>query len=111
MLQIYSQYDNHSEAFIVGDMEGLMTLRNALNDIIWRLKDDTSSLQECSDGEAYSLIISKKTSEQLHEKEIRLPYTSHTERYTNCGNSVHNLIKDLPEYKSLLKGNESPRIQ
>lgn len=66
ILNIYGQYDNHTEAKIVGNREGLESLHRA---ILRALASDASSTSEereplfASDGEGYEVIV-KMNNEQ-----------------------------------------------
>ncbi len=59
ILNIYGQYDNHTEAKIVGNRTGLLELRDVINKA---LKDGTAISGNddplfASDGEGYEIIV------------------------------------------------------
>jgi len=61
-LHIYSQYQQHDDAVIIGTREALEALQKALNQLIssGKSEKDVKVEFECHDGESYDLFIQMK---------------------------------------------------
>ncbi len=71
-LHIYPQYAWHSEAFIVGNKEALIHLRDALNEAI--NKGLSKTIFFAADGEGYDVhVLEESRTERWNE--LREPYT------------------------------------
>lgn len=72
ILHLFSQLYCHSDAWVVGTMDGLIKLRDALTRVI-----DTGEPQVAhtytSDGEGYCALVIPLTGQQMYD--MALPYT------------------------------------
>jgi len=92
ILQIYAQEFEHQDAYIVGNKEALLKLRNAIDEAI--ATEESSIELFCADGEGYNLIILNKNKLM----DLMLPYNnSHLNSWN--GKSPYDLCKN---YKKLI---------
>ena len=89
ILNIYGQYYWHTEARIVGNQEGLLELRDAIDKAIKTSKSCTSNDEPlfASDGEGYEIIV------ECHNDEWGLK---------GGNDSFWNKEESSPEYTGLL---------
>jgi hypothetical protein len=94
ILNIYGQYDNHTEAKIIGNRAGLEALSQAIHDALRigrgttdSFKDDNNFLM-ASDGEGYEVII------EMHND--TWGWVKGTEKPDP--NSYWNKVKSYPQY-------------
>ncbi len=79
-LHIYSQQSPHSEAYIVGDVESLTSLRDAIDRTIVNKYGSTGTVYS-QDGEGYNIIIINSTRQDLmlpySDSDLRVEYGVH----------------------------------
>ena len=104
VLHIYGQDHEHDDAFIVGDIEALADLRDALTKIVDGGRASSSSQPYASDGEGYGVIIVRSVGDEMLDLEDQ--YTDGAE-WRNRGNKKqpHELLTES-QYLSLRKYNE-----
>lgn len=76
ILQLYAQEAWHMEAFIVGNKEGLLALRNAIDEALQSEKKQSVAHVSPTDLEGYEahvIFVGDDEEEQLHR--LQLPYT------------------------------------
>lgn len=74
ILHIYSQYQQHDDAKIIGTRESLEALQKALNQLIssGKSEKEVEVVFECQDGESYKLLLQMKS----NLEDNNLPYDS-----------------------------------
>jgi hypothetical protein len=73
-IHIYGQAYNHSDAFIIGNEEGLIALADALDMVSAHWNDDTIAVNAFAcDGEGYKIIIKRTDDKEMEQ--LELPYT------------------------------------
>ena len=70
-VHIYGQYSWHEEAYIVGNVEGLIALRDAINSSIGQGQAKTEVMT--GDGEGYDVHVIQVDS-KLIDSRLQLPY-------------------------------------
>jgi hypothetical protein len=93
ILQIYGQVEQHHEAFIVGNKEGLIMLREAIDKA---LNEQVSFATEyVVDGEGYDIIVINRNEHWQDEpwQSLRLPYTADYYHYA-IHRHPHELMTD-----------------
>ena len=70
-LHIYQQYQWHDSPRIIGNLQGLRALRDAIDACI--TEREFSTLVFCEDGESYAIEVVWATEEELEK--TRLPYS------------------------------------
>lgn len=73
VLHIYAQYEQHDDAWIVGDLVALTALRDALTRAI-ETNLPSSAKSFCRDGEGFNTVIIP--SDEARMKGMRWPYTA-----------------------------------
>lgn len=73
LLHIYSQYIAHTEAWVVGNREGLISLRNAIDAAL--NQGSASTEVTAADNESYKVIVIEAALSEIESKDINLPYT------------------------------------
>ena len=72
-IHIYAQAWNHSDAFIVGNKEGLIALADALDMVSAHWNDDIIGVDVfANNGEGYKIIIKRTSDEDMQQ--LKLPY-------------------------------------
>ncbi|MCM3442684.1 hypothetical protein AB3Z07_02765 [Metabacillus halosaccharovorans] len=80
VLHIYAQDAWHQEAYIVGNKEGLLELRNAIDEAL-KSKEAVANVFP-TDGEgydAYVLLVDENEEDKFHS--LKLPYTGKNMRF------------------------------
>lgn len=74
LLQIYAQSNEHGDAWIIGDAEGLTALRDAINTAL----SEGSAVTTCgtSDEEGFMTFVAKSDLNTVREEDVLLPYTN-----------------------------------
>lgn len=76
ILHLYAQYAHHADAFIMGNEEGLIALRDAINEAIYPGKTKSEVEVYCNDGEGYTIYV-KVVPEKFHvDTKLPVPYTA-----------------------------------
>ena len=76
ILHLYAQYAHHMDAFIMGNEEGLIALRDAINEAIYPGKIKSEVEVFCNDGEGYTIYV-KVVSDIFHTNtKLPVPYTA-----------------------------------
>jgi hypothetical protein len=75
ILHIWSQYAEHSEAFILGNREGLLALREAIDKALD--VGQAHAMTFCTDGEGFDTLVVCEDSDWQGPvwQEQKLPYT------------------------------------
>ena len=71
-LHIFNQYTWHDDAYIVGNREGLVALRDAINNYLETKQEEIEVL--AGDGEGYDICITE-VEDKLIETRLALPYS------------------------------------
>jgi hypothetical protein len=105
-LHIYAQPYNHSDAWIVGDTEALIALRDALNKLIdpplFGDKDTLAGVKSfCNDGEGYTTLI-LKVEDDIVWDQLTLPYNEVKDQRQYEKNPYS--IVGHEDYKRVMKG-------
>jgi hypothetical protein len=109
LLHIYAQAWEHSDAWIVGNRDGLTALRDALNRALANEKTEpVACLQFAADGEGFACFIVPNDADWQGEKWQKLyrPYTDETARDHRKDKDVlapYQLLGD-GEYRRLYEG-------
>jgi hypothetical protein len=92
-LHIYGQAQQHLDAFVIGDLEGLQTLRRAIDVAIGDNHDcqcgcngkgsDSAFSAVASDGEGYRVFVHPISGDDERWAQLALPYTD--PMYTSTG--------------------------
>jgi hypothetical protein len=85
-LHLYAQAMQHDEAIIIGNMDGLKALRDAVDAAISQHKGTGSASCFSSDAEGYDLHVLLATEDEA--KHLSLPYTDRELTGCSPGNSV-----------------------
>lgn len=73
-LHVYAQHRNHDDAFIVGDRDSLIKLREAIDRALCSGQPGQAECEACvADREEYSLYVLVQDSEVMNA--LRYPYT------------------------------------
>lgn len=72
IVQVYDHQDSHMEVFIVGNKEGLLKLRNAIDSALESKSNFDIAPVFVSDGEGYELVV---VNNKLSFENLMLPYT------------------------------------
>lgn len=72
IVHLYAQYAHHMEAYIMGDEQGLIALRDAINEAICPGKIKSEVEVFCNDGEGYTIYV-KLVPDVFHANTNRLP--------------------------------------
>ena len=77
IVHIYAQYAHHMDAFVIGNEEGLIALRDAINEAIYPGKVKSEVEVFCNDGEGYTIYV-KVVPEIFHgdTDKLPVPYTA-----------------------------------
>lgn len=77
LLHLYGQSDPHAEAWVVGDKEGLLALRKAIDDALASDESSAASAEVyVSDGEGYKVLVVATTEEAVERHNTLLPYSN-----------------------------------
>lgn len=71
-LHVYGQPYCHDDLWVVGDEQGLLALRDALNEVLSGRKDLACGQSMTADGEGFDILVWKRPSEDLDS--MLLPY-------------------------------------
>ena len=74
IVHIYSHYAHHTDAIILGDEQGLIALRDAINEAIYPGKRKSEVEVFCNDGEGYTIKIGCIDKERIDLMPV--PYTA-----------------------------------
>lgn len=76
LLHIYAQPDCHTEAWVVGDREGLKALRDAIDAALADEDKSASTEVFAQDNEGYKILVVQTDRQTVDRKDIRLPYAN-----------------------------------
>lgn len=74
LLHIYAQSTSHEEAWVVGNRDGLTTLRDAIDAAL--AKGSSSEIVSASDNEEYKILVVEAETATLDSREVGMPYTN-----------------------------------
>ena len=77
-LHLHAQPESHMEAWVVGNREGLMALRKALDEAL-ESDERSASTEEvfAADNEGFKVLVVVSSAEEVDRKDVAFPYTSH----------------------------------
>jgi hypothetical protein len=95
-LHVYSQYQPHCPAFIVGDREGLITLRQALTDLLEKSESCLEIELYTHDGEGYPLgLVRLEDHDEESWENLYYPYSDTSISWTGGRLTPFNLMENL----------------
>ncbi|MCR4293612.1 MAG: hypothetical protein NUV76_12135 [Candidatus Kuenenia sp.] len=74
VVHIYGQHSHHMEVFILGNKQGLISLRNAINEAVYSGKKEAEVEVYCNDGEGYDVYIKMVNDKNIDK--LPVPYTA-----------------------------------
>ncbi len=80
VLQIYGQHSEHADVCVVGDIDSLTRLRDALTEIVDGGRTSSASRSFASDGEGYAVIVIQSTDEEMIRLEDQYEYAEWRDR-------------------------------
>lgn len=116
LLHLYAQPWEHSDAWIVGNREGLTALRDALNRALANEQTAPAAcLQFVTDGEGYTCFVVPNDADWQSEQWMKLyrPYVDETAKDHRKDEDViapYQLLDD-GEYKRLYEGLKEPSAE
>lgn len=91
LLHVYGQQVEHDDVVIVGNNEGLVALRNAIDDVLKNQDEDiTNASHFANDGEGYDTIIVRndKPASDRQWTQLESQYTSGTSYRPNTEDTI-----------------------
>ncbi len=71
-LHVYGQKDRHDDVFVIGNVEGLKRLRDALNSVLSGSKNEAKETSFAQDGEGFNVYVKRVFGDELEK--AHLPY-------------------------------------